>query len=62
MKMQEIIIMARKWQIPFRIGMSKAELIRAIQKKEGYTACFQEQEDCDGKECLWSVDCITIKK
>ncbi len=62
MKMKEIIGIASKWNITYKVGMSKAELIRAIQEKEGYTTCFQREENCDELECLWRIDCLTFKK
>jgi hypothetical protein len=58
MKMQEIIIIAKKWNISFKIGMKKADLIREIQKREGYTACFYRQDSCEEQECLWKDDCF----
>lgn len=61
MKMQEIIKIAKKWGIPYKVGLSKEELIRAIQKKEGYTACFRREDFCEEKECLWKDDCIPGK-
>ncbi len=62
MKMKEVIGIATKWNIAYKVGMSKAELIRAIQEKEGYTTCFQREEHCDEQECLWRIDCLTFKK
>ncbi len=58
MKMYEVIIIAKKWDIPYKIGMTKGDLIRGIQKREGYTACFRRQDFCEEKECLWMDDCI----
>ena len=57
MKMQEVIVIAKEMDIPYKFGMSKADLIQAIQVKEGYTACFRSQEACKEKECLWLDDC-----
>jgi len=61
MKMQEIIEIAKKWGIPFKVGLSKAELIWAIQKKEGYTDCFRRGDLCEGEGCLWKDDCLPGK-
>jgi hypothetical protein len=61
MKMQEIIEIAKRWGIPFKVGLSKADLIWSIQKKEGYTACFRRDDGCKGHECLWKDDCIPGK-
>ena len=57
MKMQEVIVTAKKWNIPYRVGIKKADLIREIQKREGFTACFQRQDFCEEKECCWMEDC-----
>lgn len=57
MKMQEVIVIAKKWNIPFKVGLSKEELIRSIQKKEGYTDCFRRDDFCEEQECLWKDDC-----
>ena len=39
--------------------MRKAELIKAIQKKEGNIPCFGTDrfERCDEMNCLWRKDC-----
>ena len=46
MKMQEVIKIAQKWNIYYRVGLTKRDLIRAIQEREGYTTCFQREEVC----------------
>lgn len=61
MKMQEIIAIAKSWGIPYKVGLSKADLIWSIQEKEGYTACFRRDHNCGGEECLWKVDCLPGK-
>jgi hypothetical protein len=61
MKMQEIKEIAKRWSVPYKVGLSKADLIWAIQIKEGYTACFRRDEYCDGQECLWREDCLSGK-
>lgn len=39
--------------------MSKTELVRAIQEKEGNPACFKTSPNgCDQYECLWREDCL----
>ncbi len=58
MKMQDVILIAKKKDVCYKVGMSKADLIRTLQTKEGYTACFQRQDFCEEKECLWMDDCI----
>lgn len=59
MKMQEVKKIAEKWGIPFKVGLSKAQLIRAIQEKEGYTACFRRDDCCEEEACLWKDDCLS---
>jgi len=60
--MQEIIRIAKTWGIPYKVGLSKEYLIREIQKKEGYTACYQRDDFCEEKDCLWMDDCFPKKK
>ena len=61
MKMQEIVKIAKGWGVAYKIGLSKADLIWAIQEKEGYRACFRRDAHCDGQECLWKDDCVAGK-
>jgi len=62
MKMKEIIAIAKKLDVPYKVGISKEELIRAIQKKEGYEDCFRRGiVDCNQMECLWRADCFSKK-
>jgi hypothetical protein len=39
--------------------MSRTELIRAIQRAEGYSDCFATMHvnECNRMNCLWRVDC-----
>lgn len=62
MKMREIIEIATAWGIPFKVGLSKADMIWAIQIKEGYTACFRRDDQCERKECRWQDDCLPGKQ
>jgi predicted metal-binding transcription factor (methanogenesis marker protein 9) len=40
--------------------MNKADLIRAIQSKEGNPTCFGTAMDfCDQTECCWRSDCLS---
>lgn len=43
--------------------MSKKELIRAIQEKEGNSPCFQSEiaPVCGLTGCFWREDCINFK-
>jgi hypothetical protein len=56
--MQEVKEIAKKWGIPFKIGMTKEYLIRAIQSREGNTPCFRTKSGCSETGCLWMGDCI----
>jgi DNA-binding IscR family transcriptional regulator len=39
--------------------MSKADVIRAIQAKEGNFPCFGSAEsECDQTDCCWREDCL----
>jgi len=40
--------------------LKKAELIRAIQKVEGYSDCFATPyvNECSQVNCLWRQDCM----
>jgi hypothetical protein len=62
MKMHEVIEIAKRWGIPFKVGVSKEKLIQAIQVKEGYQPCFRQQSVCDEKGCLWIADCISTSR
>jgi hypothetical protein len=58
MKMQEIRLMAKKLGVN-SFGKTKTELIREIQRKEGYFDCFGTAEDhCDQLECLFRSPCL----
>jgi hypothetical protein len=50
-------IAATKGVIPGKMG--RTELIRAIQRAEGNSACFATMHvnDCNQPKCLWRVDC-----
>jgi hypothetical protein len=42
--------------------MKKADLIRAIQAKEGNFPCFETAKDfCNQMECCWKSDCLPGK-
>jgi DNA-binding IscR family transcriptional regulator len=58
MKLQEIKEIAQRLEIPVR-KMTKVELIRAIQKKEENTECFETgtAAECGQDNCLWIKDC-----
>jgi hypothetical protein len=58
MKMQKIREIAKKMGID-AVGKSKTDLVRAIQKAEGYYACFASPGvySCRQDRCLWRKDC-----
>jgi len=58
MKMQTVKEIAGRWSVDCRIGRTKGEIIRDIQKKEGYSPCFGTKTECDRKDCLWRADCL----
>lgn len=62
MKMQEIIAYGKRWGVPYKIGLSKMDMIRAIQKNEGYTPCFRRDDCCEQTDCLWMEDCKPAKQ
>jgi len=58
MKMQEIKKIAKNWNVDTRIGRSKAEVIRDIQIREGFSPCYGTKENCAENKCLWRDDCL----
>jgi hypothetical protein len=42
--------------------MRKGEMIRSIQRAEGYAACFgaDDRFACPQLECCWRSDCLTV--
>ena len=59
MKMQEVRMKAKALKIGNTFGLSKAELIRRIQKTEGNFDCFGTAEEvCDQTECCFKEDCL----
>lgn len=59
MKMTEVREIAKRYDL--KTGkIKKADLIRAIQVKEGNFPCFQTAADfCNQSTCLWKSDCLT---
>ena len=58
MKIQQIREIAKERGV--KAGkMSKAELIKSIQRAEGNNDCFAEKNisGCDQVNCLWREDC-----
>ncbi len=58
MKMQEIREFAKKRGIK-TANMKKADVIRAIQRDEGNTDCYESgnANKCGQAQCLWKDDC-----
>ena len=58
MKIQKIIEIAKKRGVNYE-NMDKTELIRAIQRAEGYSDCFARLNvnDCNQMNCLWRGEC-----
>ena len=58
MKMQDIRQMAKKLGIN-SFGKTKTDLIREIQRTEGYFDCYRTAvDDCDQQECLFRPSCL----
>lgn len=63
MKMQDIRKKAKELGIKNIFGLSKAELIKRIQRAEGNFDCFGTAKDyCDQFACCFREDCLTHKK
>ena len=60
MKMQEVRQMAKKMGIN-SFGKTKTDLIREIQRNEGYFDCYGTAGDqCDQLECAFRTSCLEI--
>ena len=58
MTIYDIRVMAKNMDINPK-KMSKTDLIRSIQIKEGNTPCFKTADaPCDQTDCLWRNDCF----
>ena len=59
MKMQEVRAKAKALGLRETFGLSKAELIRKVQKAEGNFDCFRRAADyCDQLQCCFRDDCL----
>jgi hypothetical protein len=59
MKMQEVKEKAKALGLKKTFGLSKAELIRQIQRAEGNFDCFGTAKDhCDQFQCCFREDCL----
>jgi tetratricopeptide (TPR) repeat protein len=54
-----IYVWAGKYGLRLDSGIKRYELIRSIQKAEGYKSCFGAVKDCNKgpNECIWSDSC-----
>ena len=57
MVVKDIRAKARDLGVKNYSKMSKVDLIRAIQEKEGNIPCYQNIYDCGQADCLWRPDC-----
>lgn len=63
MKMGEIKKMAKALGLNITPEMKKADIIKAIQIKEGNFDCFGTARDyCDQERCLFREDCFVLSK
>ena len=63
MKMGEIKKMAKALGLNITSEMKKADIIKAIQIKEGNFGCFGTVRDyCDQERCLFRKDCLVLSK
>jgi len=63
MKMQEVRQKAKALGLRDTFGLSKAALIKKIQRAEGNFDCFGTAKDyCDQLECCFREDCLTPRK
>jgi len=56
---EEIREMGKRLGVEDVMHLSKAELIRAIQQREGHQRCFGSQwcNPCQRNGCLWNEHC-----
>lgn len=60
MTLDEIKKIARKRKVGVEKGMRKADIIRAIQRREGNADCYAtgRANECGQMSCLWRRDCL----
>jgi hypothetical protein len=60
MRLSDIEKKARNLGIKDTWKLSKKDLIKSIQRKEGNFDCFGTAKSyCDQLSCAWRVDCLT---
>lgn len=62
--MQEIRKIAKDRGLKVDSRISKINLVRMIQRSEGYNDCFATEhvKTCGQMNCLWREDCLAIQK
>ncbi|MBS3780294.1 MAG: hypothetical protein KGY41_07845 [Desulfovermiculus sp.] len=62
--MQDVRALGRKNGLRFRVGMTKVEAIRAIQRWEGNFDCFARAGSgyCDQVNCLFRAQCLVLSQ
>lgn len=58
--LQEVRSMAKSLGLSNLTQLRKPDLIRAVQKAEGNSPCFQQLSDCGQDDCLFMSDCQTL--
>jgi hypothetical protein len=60
--MQEVRVLGRTKGLRFKVGMTKVEAIRAIQRAEGNFDCFARAGAgyCDQLNCLFRDECLRL--
>lgn len=59
MRLSEIDKKAKNLGIKETWRYSKKELVRSIQRKEGYSPCFSAaNNNCNELACCWRDDCL----
>ena len=61
MKMEEVRVKANALGLKKTFGLTKAELIRRVQKAEGNFDCYGTAKDfCDQLQCSFREDCLKL--
>ncbi|MFP4657883.1 MAG: hypothetical protein ACLFMP_04250 [Desulfonatronovibrionaceae bacterium] len=62
MKMQKVRELGKKHGLSFKVGSTKVNAIRAIQRSEGNFDCFARAGNkyCDQENCLFYQDCMQL--
>lgn len=62
MNMNEVRSRAKELGVVIRVGTTKAEAIRAVQRAEGYEDCFGRGKFnvCGQDQCIFRPDCERI--